>query len=111
MLRIYRVMIRSKLDYGCTIYSSAKPYIQERLDPIHNAAIRLSIGAFRSSLVLSLYADSGEPPLRLRRKQLMLQQYARLQQLPGSGVHSSMKPLCLIAGETFNARVMVTCKN
>ena len=108
MLRIYRAMIRSKLDYGCTIYSSAKPYILERLDPVHNAAIRLSIGAFRSSPVLSLYAESGEPPLRLRRMQLMLQQYARMQQLPGSGVHSSLDPLYLTAGETFNARVMGT---
>ena len=72
MFRIYRAVIRSKLDYGCTLDSSAKEHILKILDPVHNAAIRLATGAFKSSPVQSLYAESGEPPLRIRREQLML---------------------------------------
>ena len=38
LLRIYRSIIRSKLDYGCTIYASAAPHITKQLDSIHNQA-------------------------------------------------------------------------
>lgn len=86
MLRLYRSIIRSKLDYGSFIYCTASKSALELLNPIHNAAIRLCTGAFRSSPVISLYADSGEAPLHVRRNQLMLQYYARSQQLPTSPV-------------------------
>ena len=84
MLRLYRSIIRSKLEYGCFVYSTAKEKVLDLLSPIHNAALRLCTGAFRSSPVLSLYAETGEPPLSFRRKQLLLQFYIRTQQLPNS---------------------------
>ena len=50
LLKLYRCLIRSKLDYGSIVYSSAyKSYIQ-MLDPIQNQAVRLCLGAFRTSL-------------------------------------------------------------
>jgi hypothetical protein len=90
MLRLYRATILPKLDYGSTIYSSAKDHIIATLDPVHNAAIRISIGAFKSTPVISLYAESGEPPLSTRRQQLMLQYLARSKQLPGSPTQTSI---------------------
>ena len=84
MLRLYRSIIRSKLDYGSFIYASAKPNILQTLDPVHNSALRICSGAFKSSPIISLYAETGEPPLKLRRKQLLLQFYTRSQQLPHS---------------------------
>ena len=88
LIRIYRSVIRSKLDYGSMIYHSAKDNILKKLDPIHNTAIRICTGAYRSSPVDSLYAESGEPPLQIRRQQLLLQYYARSQQLPTSIAYS-----------------------
>jgi len=82
MLRLYRAIIRSKLDYGSIIYTLAKDNVLQMLDPVHNAAIRLCTGAYRSSPVESLYCESGEPSLEKRRSQLLLQYYARTQQLP-----------------------------
>ena len=84
MLRLYRSIIRSKLDYGCVVYSSARDSDLQTLDSIHNTALRLCTGAFRSSPVRSLCAETGEPPLEFRRHQLLLQFYARAQQLPQS---------------------------
>ena len=84
MLRLYRSIIRSKLDYGCFAYVTARSNVLELLDPIHNAAICLCLGAFRSSPNSSLLAESGEPPLSYRRHQLLLQFFARTQQLPTS---------------------------
>ena len=89
MLRLYRSIIRSKLDYGCFIYASAKQSILQTLDPVHNSALRICTGAFKSSPIPSLYAETGEPPLDNRRKQLLLQFYARSQQLPHS--HTSQQ--------------------
>jgi hypothetical protein len=52
-------------------------YLQ-MLDTIHHQGLRLAFGAFRTSPVKSLYAETGEPSLRLRRKKLSLQYASRI---------------------------------
>ena len=49
MLRLYRSLVRSKLDYGCTVYGSARNSYSQMLDPVHNQGLRLCLGAFRTS--------------------------------------------------------------
>ncbi|GFX16062.1 RNA-directed DNA polymerase from mobile element jockey [Trichonephila clavipes] len=44
LLRLYRVLIRSKLDYGSVVYSSACKSLLKILDPVHHQALRLSEG-------------------------------------------------------------------
>ena len=56
LLRLYRSLIRSKLDYGCIVYGSARKSYLQMLDPIHHQGLRLALGAFRTSPVNSLYA-------------------------------------------------------
>ena len=84
LLRIYRAIIRPKLDYGCQVYSSAKLNILDPLNSIHHSALRFCTGAFRSSLVQSLYVDAGEMSLQDHRSQLSLQLYTRLHRLQDS---------------------------
>ena len=60
MLQLYRSLIRSKLDYGCIVYGSARKSYLQMLDPIHNQGLRLCLGAFRTSPVESLYVDAHE---------------------------------------------------
>ena len=92
LLRVYRAIIRSKIDYGSSLYCTATEKVLGELDPGHNADLRLCTGAYRSSPVVSLYAESGEPPLKTRRTQLLLQYYARTQQLPSSAMASYIEP-------------------
>lgn len=80
LMRLYNAVIRSKLDYGCLVYQSASPSELSRLDPVHHSALRLATGAFRSSPVMSLYAESGQMSLDDRRDQLAMQYYARSSQ-------------------------------
>jgi hypothetical protein len=75
MLRLYRSLVRSKLDYGSFIYGSATEAKLRILDPVHHTSIRLATGAFRTSPVVSLYAESGELSLSVRRI-LLLCRYA-----------------------------------
>ena len=43
------------------------------LDPIQNQALRICLGAFRTSPVESLQVEANEPPLLLRRQKLAAQ--------------------------------------
>ena len=78
LLRLYRTLVRSMLDYGCIVYGSAPQSYLRTLDSIHNQGLRLALGAFRTSPVNSLYAEANEPSLNLRRKKLSSQYYLKL---------------------------------
>ena len=51
LLKLYRSLVRSKLDYGCIIYGSARKSYLQMLDSIHNHGLRLALGVFRTSPV------------------------------------------------------------
>ena len=72
------------MDYGCLVYGSASKTALAKLDPVHNQGLRLSLGAFRSSPVESLYVKAHEPPLEIRREKLALQYILKLKANPGN---------------------------
>ena len=80
LLKLYRSLVRSKLDYGCIVYGSKTAFA--KLDPVHNQGLRLSLGAFRSSPVESLYVEAHEPPLEIRRDKLAPQYVLKLEANP-----------------------------
>ena len=90
MLRLYRYLVRSKLDYGCIVYGSACKSYLHMLDPIHNQGLRLCLGAFRTSLVESLYVDAHEPCLGARRAKLSLQYASKIKSLPKHPAHNAV---------------------
>ena len=59
LLNLYRSLIRSKLDYGCIVYGSARPSYLKMLNTVHHQGLRLVLGAFRTSPVESLYVEAG----------------------------------------------------
>ena len=72
LMRIYTSCIRSKLDYGSVVYGSGRKSYLQVLDPIHNQALRLCLGAYHTSPCQSLYAETNELSLNLRRKKLSM---------------------------------------
>ena len=90
LLRLYRSLIRSKLDYGSHIYATASAHILTKLNAVHHQAIRLCTGAFKSSPVTSLCAEAAEPPLEYRRWQLGLQHYVRMQRLADCSYYANI---------------------
>ena len=70
LIGLYRALIRSKLDYGCIVYGSARLSYIKRLDIVQNQGLRLCVGAFCTSPNQSLYVEANEPPLDMRRTHL-----------------------------------------
>ena len=66
------------------VYGSASKRALAKLDPVHNQGLRLSLGAFRSSPVESLYVEAHEPPLEIRREKLSLQYTIKQKANPGN---------------------------
>ena len=78
LLRLYTSLLKPKIEYGCEAYASAKPYLLKSVDAIQNQAIRIATGAYRSSPILSLCAESGIPPLSYARDQKTLNYLIRI---------------------------------
>ena len=57
------------------------------LDTIHHEGLRLALGAFRTSPVESLYAESNEPSLYIRRVKLSLQYVSKLAANPRNSAY------------------------
>ncbi|XP_057337661.1 uncharacterized protein LOC130675812 [Microplitis mediator] len=94
LLRIYRSVIRSKLDYGAIVYDSANKFLLQTLQTIPNTACRLCLGAFKTSPTNSLLIEAGELPLNIRRMELCLKYTAAISSTPNNpAYHSATKQL------------------
>ena len=92
LLKLYRSLVRSKLDYGYIVYGSASKTALAKLDPVHKQGLHLSLGAIRSSPVESLYVEAHEPPLEIRREKLALQYTIKLKTNPGNPAYDVFNP-------------------
>jgi len=78
LLQLFRSLIRSKIDYGSAVYGAARHSYLKKLESVHNAGLRLCLGAFRTSPIPSLQVEANEPPMDLRQDQLSLQYAVKL---------------------------------
>ena len=68
------------------IWSARKSYLKS-LDTIHHQGLRLALGAFRTSPIESLYAESNEPSIYIRREKLSLQYVTKLAANPRNSAY------------------------
>lgn len=78
LLRIYKALIRSRIDYGSVCYGTASKTDLKVIDTIQSSALRIVLGAFRTSPVQSLLCLAGESPLHIRRQEQTLMYAARV---------------------------------
>ena len=84
LLKLHRLLIRSKLDYVIFIYRSARGSYLKQLDSIHHESLRQVLRVFTTFLVERFYAEAHEAPLQLRCKKLALQYYTKLESCPSN---------------------------
>ena len=82
LLQLYWAICKSKTDYGSQIYSSAGSATLDKLNSVHNEALRICTGAFRTSPEKSLQVEAGSPPLDLQRDEQCLRYILRIESSP-----------------------------
>ena len=70
LIKIYKVFIRTKLVYGVTAIASAADSRLENLNKVQNSALRVALGARRTSPIAALQVESNVPPLNIYLKEL-----------------------------------------
>ena len=90
LLKLYHSLVRSKLNYGCFIHGSARESYLQTLGCVQNAALRVCLGAFRTSPISSLHVEANELPLQLRRQKLALQYVVKLKSNPNNPAYASI---------------------
>lgn len=59
LIKITNSLIRSSLEYGCQVYTTATKTTIKYINTIYNAAIRTSLGALRTSPIESIHKEAG----------------------------------------------------
>jgi len=90
LLHLCRSLIRSKLDYGCIVYGFARGSYLQMLDPIQKYALRLCLGAYRTSPSSSLCVLANEPPLCIRRRKFSIQYCLKLSSSSQNATHNTV---------------------
>lgn len=65
---IYVGLMRSVLDYGCIVYESASVTMLKKLDIIQAKALRIILGAVKTTPTAALQVETSEMPLYKKRK-------------------------------------------
>ena len=91
LMNIYKALIRSNLDYGCIIYSSASKTSLKKLDSIQFKALRIALGAIKTTPTSALLVEAEETPLSLRFIKLSITYWVRLQGSPNNPAVSVLK--------------------
>jgi hypothetical protein len=73
LLTIYKVLIRSLLDYGAIALDCTSEANKKKFDTIQYKALKISCGAMTGTSLAALQVECGEMPLEIRRKQQMIQ--------------------------------------
>ena len=79
LIKLYRTLLCSQLDYVIFIYRSARRSYHKELDPVLNQSLILVLGTFRTSPIDSLYAEAHEALVQIRSEKLALQYSSKTQ--------------------------------
>ena len=120
LLKLYKVLVRSRLDYAAPFYSCAAATHLSLLDSLQNQCLRIAIGARKTTPICSLEVEAHVAPLSLHRQRLLCSYFCRLHQLPADNpialdvvVHvpprelfltpASLPPFAVVAVRAFHA--------
>lgn len=78
LIRIYKTLVRPVLEYGVEVYASAPRKTLAKLDTIQNECLRIAAGAYRTTPIKLLQGLTGVTPLHLRRQELSLRYWAKI---------------------------------
>lgn len=72
LLLLYRALIRSRIDYGHSIYINCRPNIIKVINSIQYRALKFICHVLKGTPLAALQVDTGEAPLPIRWEGLLL---------------------------------------
>ncbi len=81
LLQIYYALIRSKLDYGAEVIGSASEKQKKKLQRVQATALRICLGAPRTTPTEAVLTEAGETPLNIRQEMLAAKYMFKCRQL------------------------------
>lgn len=90
---MYNALIRSVLDYGSYFLEPCSATGLNLLDSIQYKALRIILGAMKSSPINAMQIECGEPPLRFRRQLLCDKFIFRSLQFLNNSLYSKLRTL------------------
>ena len=91
--KVYQIYIRSKLDYGAPVYSSAAKSTLNQLDAITTESMRIATGAFRTTPIETLYVLANELKPQDRRDYLALRYFYKIKGNISNPAHPYLIPV------------------
>lgn len=70
VMKIGNAIVRSRLDYGATVYGSAAETNLRKIQVVQNAAIRAAMGYLKTTPVHVMISETGQVSMAVRRKAL-----------------------------------------
>ena len=84
LIRLYIVLVRSKIDYGALLYTTANSQTLNKMNVIQNSCLRVILGALKTTPIISMEVESYLPPLEFHWKMLLANQLHKLMELPNN---------------------------
>ena len=106
LMKIYRALIKPKLEYGCIVYSTASETLMRGIDSIANEALRIATAVFRTTPNESLYILTNELPLEYRRKLMPVKYVCKINSHLGNPAFRYAVPNYY--GQTFQAKRLIS---
>ena len=103
------MLIKPKLEYGCEAYSSACRSTLEKLNSIQNTAVRTALGAFKSSPIVSILAESGIKPVEVYRNIKIINFFLRIMVNQAHPLHNEMRQRMLEIDQANGETILRNC--
>ena len=78
LIKIYKSLILSKIDYGVQAYGSVSKSNLKKLETIQNSAMRIILGVYKTTAIKNLNIESNIPPLDIHFKHITVKYYIKL---------------------------------
>lgn len=90
LLMVQQAVVQSRLFFGWGAVSSASSSRRTRLEASYNAGIRSASGAFKSSPIPAIMAESGVLPFRYQEAMVLVKKGTQIQALAEPGVERAV---------------------
>ena len=90
LTKVYRATARPTMEYASTTWGTAAKTKKNRLDKVQNMALRVRLGAMKTTPVHVMAKTANAEPLERRRSLKILIQGEKLRRLPSRSLHTNL---------------------